>query len=243
MHERLEQLRGGLIVSCQAYPGEALYGSHHMAAMARAAQDGGAAAIRTHSPQDTAAIREACGLPVIGIWKKSFPDSEVYITPSSGDVLALFAAGADIVALDATSRPRPNGGTLERLLEEVRRFSGELAAAGEENGSSAGTGPLLMADISTFEEGLAAESMGFQLISTTLSGYTSYSRQEPGPDLELVKRLAENCRVPVIAEGRFDTPELAAAALQAGAYAVVVGTAITRPHTLTRRFADALKRS
>lgn len=240
MHELLAKLRGGLIVSCQAYPGEAMYGSHHMAAMARAARDGGAVAIRANSPQDTAAIREQSGLPVIGIWKKTFPDSEVYITPSAEDVMALFAAGADIVALDATSRPRPNGGTLKSLLEKVRAFSGEIRRAEFINDPPQAALPLLMADISTLEEGIAAEALGFDLLSTTLSGYTSYSRQESGPDLELVAKLAERCRVPVIAEGRYDTPELASEALSAGAHAVVVGTAITRPHTLTRRFAQKL---
>ncbi|OWA34278.1 hypothetical protein B9G55_18335 [Saccharibacillus sp. O16] len=238
MDERLEALRGGLIVSCQAYPGEALYGSHHMATMAQAAADGGAIAIRTNSPQDVAAIREGCGLPVIGIWKKSSPGSDVYITPRASDALALFSAGADIVALDATPRVRPGGQSLEQMLEEIRR----LQAIGSLSDSESGQDKkgLLMADISTFEEGLAAEALGFDLLSTTLSGYTPYSRQEAGPDLELVERLVNACAIPVIAEGRYDTPELAASALHCGAYAVVVGTAITRPHTLTQRFADAI---
>ncbi|WP_206023645.1 N-acetylmannosamine-6-phosphate 2-epimerase [Saccharibacillus alkalitolerans] len=242
MHGLLEKLKGALIVSCQAYPGEALYGSHHMAAMAQAAKDGGAAAIRANSPQDVAAIREICGLPVIGIWKKTFPDSEVYITPSASDVLALISAGAEIVALDATRRSRPGGETLEGLLANVRRFSERPLRAGGETESSGSDRTLLMADVSTFEEGLAAEALGFDLLSTTLSGYTSYSRQDSGPDLELVERLSRECGIPVVAEGRYDTPELAAEALMRGAHAVVVGTAITRPHTLSRRFADALKR-
>ncbi|OWR33127.1 N-acetylmannosamine-6-phosphate 2-epimerase [Saccharibacillus sp. O23] len=238
MHQLLENMRGGLIVSCQAYPGEALYGSHHMASMAQAAADGGAIAIRANSPQDVAAIREVCGLPVIGIWKKNAPDSEVYITPEASDAFALISAGAEIVALDATSRLRPGGRTPAAMLEEIRTLQ-ELRARAEPD-TNAGTRTLLMADVSTFEEGIAAEALGFDLLSTTLSGYTPYSRQDAGPDLELVERLAATCGIPVIAEGRYDTPELAAAALGRGAHAVVVGTAITRPHTLTRRFADAL---
>lgn len=224
MEQLLEQLKGQLIVSCQAYAGESLYGSHIMTAMANAAKDGGAAAIRANSPQDVAAIKEGCGLPIIGIWKKSYADSEVYITPCLSDVELLFAAGADIVAVDATGRVRPGGETLEALIAGVKRQPGRL----------------LMADVSTLEEGLAAAELGFDLISTTLSGYTPYSTQSKDPDFKLLEELSSSVEVPVIAEGRIRTPEQAAAALQAGAYAVVVGTVITRPHTITGEFAHAL---
>lgn len=225
MEKLLEQLKGQLIVSCQAYPGEALYGSHIMAAMANAAKDGGAAAIRANSPQDVAAIKEGCGLPVIGIWKRSYPGSDVYITPCLSDAELIFAAGADIVAVDATGRERPGGETLEGLVSGVRRQPGRL----------------LMADVSTVEEGIAAAALGFDLISTTLSGYTPYSPKSDGPDFRLVAELAAAVRVPVIAEGRIHTPGEAAEAFRAGAYAVVVGTAITRPHTLTEQFARAIR--
>lgn len=126
MEKLLERLKGQLIVSCQAYPGEALYGSHLMTAMANAAKAGGAAAIRANSPQDVAAIKEGCGLPVIGIWKRSHTDSDIYITPCLSDAETLFAAGADIVALDATGRLRPGGETLEGLVSGVRRQPGRL---------------------------------------------------------------------------------------------------------------------
>lgn len=225
MEKLLEQLKGQLIVSCQAYQGESLYGSHIMTAMANAAKDGGAAAIRANSPQDVAAIKEGCGLPVIGIWKRTFADSEVYITPLLSDAELLFAAGADIVAVDATGRPRPEGETLEQLVAGIRRQPGRL----------------LMADISTLEEGLAAEALGFDLLSTTLSGYTPYSRQSEEPDLGLLAELGAAVRIPVIAEGRIHSPELAVQALRAGAHAVVVGTVITRPHSITRQFCEAMQ--
>lgn len=225
MEKLLEQLKGQLIVSCQAYPGESLYGSHIMTAMANAAKDGGAAAIRANSPQDVAAIKEGCGLPVIGIWKRSYPGSDVYITPCLSDAELLFAAGADIVAVDATGQIRPNGETLEKLVRGIHEQPGRL----------------LMADVSTLEEGIAAEALGFDLISTTLSGYTPYSSQNEGPDFRLLSELAAAVRVPVIAEGRIHAPEQAAEALQAGAYAVVVGTAITRPHTVTGQFVRAIQ--
>ncbi|WP_410772051.1 N-acetylmannosamine-6-phosphate 2-epimerase [Fontibacillus sp. BL9] len=225
MEKLLEQLKGHLIVSCQAYPGESLYGSHIMTAMANAAKDGGAAAIRANSPQDVAAIKEGCGLPVIGIWKRSYAGSDVYITPGLSDAEALFAAGADIVAVDATGRVRPNRETLEALVSGVRKQPGRL----------------LMADVSTLEEGIAAEALGFDLISTTLSGYTPYSPQSEAPDFRLLSELAGTVRVPVIAEGRIQHPEQAAEALKAGAFAVVVGTAITRPHTVTGQFVRAIR--
>ncbi|MBQ4901913.1 N-acetylmannosamine-6-phosphate 2-epimerase [Paenibacillus sp. Marseille-P2973] len=225
MEKILEQLKGQLIVSCQAYPGEALYGSHIMTAMAIAAKDGGAAAIRANSPQDVAAIKEGCGLPVIGIWKRDYPGSDVYITPCLSDAELLFAAGADIVAVDATERVRPNGETLETLVSGVRKQPGRL----------------LMADVSTLEEGIAAAALGFDLISTTLSGYTPYSPQSEAPDFHLLKELAAAVQVPVIAEGRIQNPEQAAEALQAGAFAVVVGTVITRPHSVTEQFVRTIR--
>lgn len=224
MEKLLERLKGQLIVSCQAYPGEALYGSHLMTAMANAAKAGGAAAIRANSPQDVAAIKEGCGLPVIGIWKRSHTDSDIYITPCLSDAETLFAAGADIVALDATGRLRPGGETLEGLVSGVRRQPGRL----------------LMADVSTLEEGIAAEALGFDFISTTLSGYTPYSSRSQAPDFRLLAELVNAVRVPVVAEGRIRTPEEAAEALRIGAFAVVVGTVITRPHSVTEQFVRAI---
>lgn len=218
------RLRGGLIVSCQALPGEPMFGADLMARMALAAQSGGAVALRANSPLDIAAIRAATDLPLIGLFKVDVPHFDVYITPTLADAQAVAQAGADIIALDATLRPHPEGTTAE-FIQAVR----------------AGTGRPVLADISTEEEGRAAQDAGADFVSTTMSGYTPYSPQQDGPDLDLVRRLAQVLTVPLIAEGRISTPEQARAALDAGAWAVVVGGAITRPQQITSRFARALK--
>ncbi|MEC0213370.1 N-acetylmannosamine-6-phosphate 2-epimerase [Paenibacillus ehimensis] len=212
----------GLIVSCQAFPGEPLYGEGLMARMAEAAVIGGAVAIRTNGADDIRSIKAAVRLPVIGLLKRDIPGSAIYITPELEDVEAVLAAGADIVALDVTNRE----GRLERvvpLLERIRE-----------------AGALAMADVSTEEEGLAAERLGFDIVSTTLSGYTPYSPQTKKPDLELVRRLSARLTVPLAAEGRIFSTEEADAAIEAGATFVVVGGAITRPQLITQRFAEAV---
>lgn len=217
-------IRGRLIVSCQALPDEPLFGSAIMARLAVAAEQGGASAIRANTPEDVAAIREVTALPIIGLWKVDVPDYDVYITPRVAHARALADAGADIIALDATERPHPEGTTAE-FIAAVRRE----------------TGLPVLADISTYEEGVAAANAGAELISTTMSGYTPYSPQQRGPDLELVARLSAALTAPVIAEGRISTPAEARAALDAGAWAVVVGGAITRPKQITERFVEAVK--
>jgi putative N-acetylmannosamine-6-phosphate epimerase len=217
----IRSLKGGLIVSCQALAHEPLHGAEIMARMARAAQDGGAVGIRANGPADVRAIREAVALPLIGLFKDG--TEGVYITPTLAHARAIAEAGADIIALDATPRPRPNGELLKEIIAALHAL-----------------GKLVMADISTFEEGCAAEAAGADLLSTTLSGYTPYSLHQPGPDLELVRHLAAAAHVPVVAEGRIRTPAELAAALQAGAYAAVVGGAITRPQSITRTFVDAI---
>lgn len=217
------QLRGGLIVSCQALAHEPLHGSEIMARMALAAQEGGAVGIRANTPADIRAIRAAVLLPLIGLYKDG--NEGVYITPTFAHARAVADAGADIIAIDATLRPRPDGSRVEDLIGAIHR---EL-------------GKLVMADISTLEEGVAAAEAGADLVSSTLSGYTPYSPQMDGPDLDLVRALAARLRVPVIAEGRIHTPEQARAALMAGAWAVTVGAAITRPQVITARFVAGMK--
>lgn len=227
IHEILEQIRGGLIVSCQALAHEPLHGSEIMARMAIAAQQGGAVGIRANSPEDIAAIRAAVSLPIIGLYKVNEPGYEVYITPRLAHARAVLAAGADLVAVDATARPHPeapDGAAYIRLLKA------HLPC------------PIL-ADVATCDEGVAAAAAGADFVSTTLSGYTADSPQREAPDLDLVRALAARLSVPVIAEGRIHTPEQAAAALAAGAYAVVVGGAITRPQEITARFVRALRSS
>ncbi len=221
----LEQLRGQLIVSCQAGPEEPLHGARFMAAMARAAAMGGAAAIRADGPDDIAAIAAAVDLPIVGIFKQKHPGYEVFITPTFEAARQVVQAGARMVALDGTPRPRPGGGDLETL---VRRIHEELDA-------------LVMADISCLDDALAAEAAGADLLGTTLAGYTPHGRPPtPGPDLALVREMVALTHRPVVAEGRFVEPSQVAQALRLGAYAVVVGGAITRPQEITRRFVASL---
>ncbi len=223
----LEQLRGGLIVSCQALPGEPLHGSEIMARMALAAQQGGAVGIRANSPEDIAAIRATVDLPIVGLYKVDEPGFDVYITPRLAHARAVLEAGADIIAVDATARPHPEAADGAAYIRQLK----------------AALPCPIMADVSTPEEGLAAAEAGADLIATTLSGYTPYSPQQEAPDLDLVRALAARLKVPVIAEGRIRTPEQAVAALQAGAFAVVVGGAITRPHQITAWFVKALRQA
>lgn len=217
------RLRGGLIVSCQALPGETLFGADIMARMAIAAEKGGAVGIRANSPADIAAIRAACALPLIGLSKVDVSGFDVYITPTLSEALAVSEAGADIIALDATSRPHPEG-TTAQFIQRVKEV----------------TGKPVLADISTEDEARAAQDAGADFISTTMSGYTSYSPQHEEPDLTLVQCLSSLLTIPVLAEGRIATPEQARAALDAGAWAVVVGGAITRPQQITQRFVKAI---
>ncbi|TPW26325.1 N-acetylmannosamine-6-phosphate 2-epimerase [Pararhizobium mangrovi] len=209
--------KGCLVVSCQARVDNPLHGPQFMGAMARAAAEGGAGALRVNGPEDIAAAREA-GLPIIGI-NKIFSDHPVYITPSFEAAEAVARAGADIVALDCTHRPHP----CEAPEVLVRRIREELDRP-------------VFADISTLEEGIAAEAMGAAYVATTLAGHTG-GPVPALPDLALIEALASRCTVPVVAEGRFNTPELARAAIDAGAHAVVVGTMITNPREITRAFA------
>lgn len=217
----LSRVRGRLIVSCQALEDEPLHGSHIMARMALAAKVGGAAAIRANSPEDVRAIRAMVDLPLIGLYKDG--DSGVYITPTVDHALQVADAGADIVALDATARPRPNGDTLEAQIAAVHS-----------------RGKLVLADVSTLDEALAAQALGADLAAPTLSGYTDYSPQLEGPDYALIQMMVRHLSIPVIAEGRVRTPEEARLALEYGAAAVVVGSAITRPQVITEQFVKGL---
>lgn len=190
-----------------------------MGAMALAARDGGAVGLRANGPDDIAAVM-AAGLPVIGIHKVFSDDYPVYITPDFAAAEAIVAAGAPIVALDCTERAR-NG---EHPSVLVRRIREELGAE-------------VFADISTVEEGLAAADWGATYVATTLSGYTEATQPKPEePDLKLLETLSRRLSLPVVAEGRYNTPALVRQAFDAGAHAVVVGTMITNPREITRMF-------
>lgn len=221
----MEKVKGGLIVSCQALPGEPLHGAEIMARMALAAEEGGAVGIRANGADDIHAIKSAVSLPVIGIIKRDYPGSPVYITPTLKEIDRLLEAGADIIAFDGTGQNRPEGCTLEQIANYLNR-----------------NGAVSMADISILEEAVYAESLGVSCVSTTLAGYTPYSLQQTGPNFELLRRAAEQLSIPVLAEGRIQSPEQVRQALDNGAYAVVVGSAITRPLEITKRFAAAARK-
>ena len=207
------RIEGGLVVSCQALEDEPLHSAEIMARMAEAAMIGGAVGIRCNGVEDTKAIRAKVDLPLIGLWKVG--REGVYITPTADHALSIIDAGADMVALDAT-KMRAN---LESDVLAIHKVGG-----------------LVMADISTYEEALMAADVGVDCISTTLSGYTEWSSQQEVPDFDLVNRLSNRLSIPVIAEGRINTPELLEEAFAVGAFAVVVGSAITRPQWITSNF-------
>ena len=223
----LERIRGGLVVSVQAAPGSPLAAPESLAAIARAVEAGGAAGIRTAGVDAVRAIREAVEVPVIGLVKRRVPGSEVYITPGLDDVLAVAEAGAQLVAVDATERLRADGTS---GAEFVAAASAELPGR-------------IVADVDSSRAGGAAASAGAAAIATTLSGYTGTSGAagpgSAGPDISLVEELAGRLDVPVLAEGRYGSADAVRAAFEAGAFAVVVGTAITDPAELTRRLAAA----
>ncbi|HQY93421.1 N-acetylmannosamine-6-phosphate 2-epimerase [Caldilinea sp.] len=223
----INQVRGRLIVSCQALPHEPLFGAEIMARLAVAAQQGGAAAIRANTPADIRAIRAAVDLPIVGLYKIDVPGYAVYITPTVVAACEVAAAGADMIAVDATARSRPEFDHLADFIAAVQ----------------AATGLPVLADISTYAEGMAAEAAGADCISTTMSGYTPDSVALEGPDIDLVAALARALKTPLLAEGRYYTPDQVLAALRAGATSVVVGGAITRPQEITKRFVRAVEKS
>lgn len=225
----LNQLRGQLIVSCQAPEESPMHGPRYMAAFAQCVLASGAAGIRANGPADVRAIRKITDVPIIGIYKQK-EQWPVYITPTLAAAQAVVRAGANIVAVDATHRARKGDLTPEALIQQIK---GEL-------------GCLVMADIDILQEGVLAAKAGADIVATTMSGYTGRgdawrgvaqrSVATLGPDLKLLRALVKRVETPVICEGRVNTPADAAAAFAAGAFAVVVGTAITNPYEMTRRF-------
>ena len=221
----LESIRGGLVVSCQAYPGEPMQDPRVMTAIAEAAVRGGAHGIRAQGLEDIRSIRERLpGVPLIGLLKVG-PTDGVFITPTVADCIRVVEAGADIVALDGTTRPRPDESTLQECFDAVH--------AG---------GALVMADCGSVEDARASVAAGADCIGTTLAGYTGERPRTQGPDFDLLSEMVATGSRPVLAEGRVRSPEDAARCLSLGAFAVVVGTAITHPTSITRRFAEALVR-
>jgi N-acylglucosamine-6-phosphate 2-epimerase len=229
MNKILNQLQNQLIVSCQTEGNSPFNNPEDVAKFAVCAQMGGAAAIRTEGVEKARAIRARVNLPLIGLVKTEFEDGSVRITGREKDVKDLTDAGCDMVAIDGTFRKREGMTGPEFIRTMKQKYN-----------------VLIMADIATFEEGLACIEAGADCLSTTLSGYTpeTSGNEHSGPDLELIKKLNEHFsdRIPVIAEGRYNTPELASQAIKAGAWAVVTGSAITRPQLITKWFYDAIKK-
>lgn len=224
-----EQVKGRLIVSCQALPEEPLHSSFIMSRMARAANESGAAGIRANSVVDIEAIQDEVDLPIIGIIKQEYPDSLLHITPTIKEVRRVAATGVAVVAMDGTKRPRPNGETLEEIIAQVREEFPDT---------------LLMADIATVEEAQYAESLSFDMVGSTLHGYTEETQgwDISKDDFAYLKKIIDAVSVPVVAEGKIDRPEKAARVLELGAHTVVVGGAITRPQQLTASFVAAIEK-
>jgi N-acylglucosamine-6-phosphate 2-epimerase len=214
----LDRLRNGLIVSCQAAPGSPLANRGLMSYMAEAAEAGGAVAIRAEGLQDITAIKKAVSIPIVGLIKLKSEATPVVITPLLEHVYQLLEAGVDLIAVDATLRKR-NDGVLGNY------FVAQAKAVGAQ----------VVADIDNLESAIAAEKSGAIAVFTTLSGYTNGPVPEQ-PDLDLIKSCVNHCAVPVVAEGRYNSPELVSQAFQAGAWSVCVGSAITDPWLSTKRF-------
>ena len=225
--DQFKQVKGELIVSCQALEDEPLHSSFIMGRMAKAAYEGGAKGIRANSVSDIKEIKSIVPLPVIGIIKKQYPGTEVYITPSMNEIDALHEIGVEIIALDATDQSRPDHKSLEAFYNEIRKKYPDQR---------------LMADCSTFEDAVRADRLGFDFIGTTLVGYTPQSKGNhiEQNDFELIRRILSTIKNPLIAEGNIDTPQKARRVIELGAYGVVVGSIITRPQIITRRFVDCI---
>jgi len=197
-----------------------------MGKMAYSAMKGGAKGIRANSVEDIKEIKKNVDLPIIGIIKSVYEGSDVFITPTLKEIDLLYQEGVDIIALDATNRIRPDGKILSDVFPAIReKYSDQL----------------FMADCSTYEEAKEAYALGFDCLGTTLSGYTDYTQGTSLPDMELIERLVKEFPIPIIAEGGIWTPEQLKRVFELGAYSAVVGTAITRPMDITKRFVAAIK--
>ena len=227
MDKCLERLRGHLIVSCQALPEEPLHSSFIMGRMALAAMQGGASGIRANTKEDIAEIRRNVDLPIIGIVKRDYADSQVYITPTMKEIEELMEVKPEIIAVQAGIERRPEGKTLDEFYREIREKYPNQP---------------LMADCSTVEEAIHADQLGFDFIGTTMVGYTEQSRGDriEANDFEIIRTILEKVTRPVIAEGNINTPEKAKRVIELGCFSVVVGSIITRPQVITKTFTDAL---
>lgn len=224
---KIEDLKGALIVSCQALEHEPLHSSFIMGRMAKAAFEGGAKGIRANTVEDILEIKKNVDLPIMGIIKKDYDNSKVYITPTMDEVDALVGAKVDIIAMDATENTRPSGKSTKEFFAEVRGKYPEQ---------------LFMADCSTLEEMIEADKMGFDFVATTLVGYTEQSKhlKVEKNDFEIIREALKLIKKPIIAEGNIDSPQKAKRVLDLGCYGVVVGSSITRPQLITKKYTDEI---
>lgn len=223
----MANLKRGLIVSCQAVKGEPLYGLGIMKYMARAAVQGGAVGIRANYVSDINDIKSEVDVPVIGIIKAEYEGSDVYITPTLKEVKELMTTGCEVIALDATTRERPEGAKLEDLVKYIRENAPQVE---------------IMADCSDFEEAKRAHELGFDYIGSTMRGYTPYTKGTVLPDYEFLTKLVKTFPdTKIIAEGGIWERDQLAKVCECGVYAVVIGSSITRPMDITKRFVGALK--
>lgn len=229
VNEKIENLKGKLIVSCQALPNEPLHSSFIMGKMALAAKVGGASGIRANTKEDIAEIQAQVDLPIIGIVKRDYEDSEIYITPTMKEIDELMEVRPEIIAMDATISTRPEGKSLDEFFHEVKEKYPEQ---------------LFMADCSTVEEALHSDELGFDFIGTTMVGYTKQSEGDKieENDFEILREIVSKVNHKVIAEGNINTPEKARRVLELGAYSVVVGSIITRPQLITKSFVEAIEK-
>ena len=223
----LETVKGGLIVSCQALPDEPLHSSFIMSKMALAAKEGGAAGIRANTKEDILKIKEEVDLPVVGIVKRDYEGSPIYITATYKEVDELIESKCEMIAMDATSLARPDGITVKQLVDYAKEKAPHVE---------------LMADIATVADAKQAEKLGFDCISTTLHGYTEATTAHKlyDNDFAFLKEVLNAVSIPVIAEGNVQTPEMLKRCMEIGAYSAVVGGSITRPKDITSRFVDQL---
>lgn len=227
---KTDGIKGKLIVSCQALPDEPLHSPVIMGRMALAAQEGGAGGIRANTKEDIEEIKRVVDLPIIGIVKSNYPDSKVYITPTLNEVDELVEAGVEIIAMDATKELRPGNITLEDFFNTAKaKYPSQK----------------FMADCSTLEEAIVADELGFDFVGTTLVGYTSYTEgiQIEAEDFSLIKQILCLVKKPLIAEGNINTPEKARRVLELGCHSVVVGSAITRPQWITKKYTEEIEKN
>ena len=226
-NQKISQLKGKLIVSCQALPHEPLHSSFIMGRMALAAREGGACGIRANTKEDIKEIQSQVDLPIIGIVKRDYPDCSVYITPTMKEIDELMEVRPEIIALDATGRLRPDGVTLDEFFAQAREKYPDQ---------------LWMADCSTVEEALHADELGFDFIGTTMVGYTEESEGDriEEDDFRILREIIAKAKHKVIAEGNVNTPQKVKRVIELGAYSVVVGSAITRPQLITKEFSEVL---